>query len=187
MEINNNVVFSYCKNKNGEVTNVVYKYLDTDTMRGDLVKMLGEERDKYCDDDDLHGFYVDDDEIEEYAEYLVESFNNDMKKYLHQEEHKIFGNFNNIDYDYDKHLWAVSDGKYGEDHIDYNYQGVEEMIARLDSGEDSELANFERKALTDWFWDTFGSWGICYNFTEHLNCKYEDYKYCEGISDDDED
>lgn len=176
-------IFSVSKNNKGEVVEVMYKYLDTDELRENLIGMLQEERDNYCKDEDLHGWYYDDDQIEEYVDYLVEDFNRSMKKYLHG-EHSISGNFNNIEYDYDKCLFEVSKGKYGKDEIGFNCQGVEDMTTRLDNGEDSELADFERKALLSWFWETFGSWGICYNFNDHLSSDYYDYCYCNDIDMD---
>lgn len=105
-------IFSVSKNNKGEVVEVMYKYLDTDELRENLIGMLQEERDNYCKD--LHGWYYTDDQIEEYVDYLVEDFNRSMKKYLHG-EHSISGNFNNIEYDYDKCLFEVSKGKYGKD------------------------------------------------------------------------
>ena len=176
----NNTIFSVSKNNKGEIVETMYKYLDTDEMYVKLISMLQEKRDAYCNDDDLHGWYYDDDQIEEYVQNLVDEFNRDMKEYLHG-EHKIIGNFNNIDYNYNSHLFKVSDGKYGTDEIKYNFKGVEAMMTRLDNGEDSELANFERKALLSWFWETFGTWGICYNFSDHLSAEYDDYCYCNDI------
>lgn len=176
-------IFSVSKNNKGEVIETMYKYLDTDELRENLISMLQEERDNYCKDEDLHGWYYNDDQIEDYADMLVESFNRDMKKYLHG-EHSISGNFNNIEYDYNKCLFEVSKGKYGKDEIGYNCEGVDAMIDRLDNGEDSELAEFERKALLSWFWETFGSWGICYNFSNDLSSNYYDYCYCNDIEMD---
>lgn len=176
-------IFSVSKNRQGEVVEVMYKYLDTDKLFEDLIAMLQDERDNYCKDSDLHGWYYDDEQIEEYVGYLVDDFNRSMKKYLHG-EHSISGNFNNIEYDYDKCLFDVSNGKYGKDEIGYNCKGVEEMTARLDNGEDNELVEFERKALLSWFWETFGSCGIRYNFNEHLSSDYYDYCYCNDIEVD---
>ena len=177
-------IFSVSKNRQGEVVEVMYKYLDTDELRKSLIGMLQEERDGYCSsEEDMHGWYYTDEQIEDYVEWLVEDFNRSMRTYLHG-EHTIYGNFNNIDYDYDKCLFEISEGKYGKDEIGYNTKGVKEMITRLDSGEDSELADFERKALLSWFWETFGSWGICYNFNDHLASDYYDYCYCNDIEID---
>lgn len=177
-------IFSVSKNRQGVVVEIMYKYLDTDALRESLNNMLQEERDKYCaNEEDMHGWYYTDDQVADYVEYLVEDFNRSMRTYLHG-EHSICGNFNNIEYDYNKCLFEVSDGKYGKDEIEYNTKGVEEMITRLDNGEDSELADFERKALLSWFWETFGSWGICYNFNNDLSNDYYDYCYCNDIEID---
>ena len=177
-------IFSVSKNHQGVVVDIMYKYLDTDALRESLTNMLQEERDEYCaNEEDMHGWYYTDDQVADYVEYLVDDFNRSMRTYLHG-EHSICGNFNNIEYDYNKCLFEVSDGKYGKDEIEYNTKGVEEMTARLDNGEDSELADFERKALLSWFWETFGSWGICYNFNDHLSSDYYDYCYCNDIEID---
>ena len=73
-----------------------------------------------------------------------------MKKYLHNPDHRICGNFNNIDYDYPYHI-------YGE--VTYDTPLVNAMIARLDAGEDSEQANEDRDFLVDWFFETFWNMG----------------------------
>ena len=46
---------------------------------------------------------------------------------------------------------------------------VNAMIARLDAGEDSEQANEDRDFLVDWFFETFGTWGISYNFQSNIS------------------
>ncbi len=43
------------------------------------------------------------------------------------------------------------------------------MIARLDDNEDSKLANEDRNFLVDWLFETFGTWGISYNFQNEIS------------------
>lgn len=176
-------IFSTIKNNKGQVVETICKYLDTDTMLSQLIETLKEERDEFCESVDLHDWYMNDEFIEEYASRLVDRFNSDMKTYLHG-EHKISGNFNNIDYDYNIIMYQVSCGKYGADEIDYNHEGVASMIERLDNGDTSEIAELERKALLSWFWETFGSFGITYNFGELMSEEYYEYCYCNDIEID---
>jgi hypothetical protein len=49
------------------------------------------------------------------------------------------------------------------------------MIARLDAGEDSKQANEDRDFLVDWFFETFGTHGISYNFQSDIS----EYLYIE--------
>lgn len=178
-----NAIFSVSKNNNGEVVNTMYKYLDTDEVYETLKKVLTEKRDEFCVDEDMHGWYYDDDAIDEYIWMLVEQFNTDMKNYLHSDSHRIDGNFNNLDYDYNYHKCAIINGHKDNNKIGGHDYELSDCIKRLDSGEDTEDARTDRKALTDWFFDTFGTWGICYNFTEYLSSSYEDYCYYNDIEE----
>ena len=101
-----------------------------------------------------------DEYLEDYSNVMAWKFNSDMKKYLHNPDHRICGNFNNIDYDYPYHI-------YGE--VTYDTPLVNAMVARLDAGEDSEQANEDRDFLVDWFFETFGTWGISYNFQSNIS------------------
>lgn len=104
--------------------------------------------------------------LEDKSNEMAWQFNSDMKKYLHNPDHRICGNFNNIDYDYPYHI-------YGE--VTYDTPLVNAMIARLDAGEDSEQANEDRNFLVDWFFETFGTHGISYNFQSDIS----EYLYME--------
>ena len=112
-----------------------------------------------------------DDFLEEYAYIIAKDINADMRKYLHMNDHRIAGNFNNIETDYSKHLFEVSGGKYGKD----DQADFAEMVQRLDNNEQSERAEYDRAALASWFWDTFGTFGITYNY-QNLCGEYE-YEY----------
>lgn len=114
-------------------------------------------------DDENKDFIMEnfsDEYLEDYSNVMAWQFNSDMKKYLHNPDHRICGNFNNINYDYPYHI-------YGE--VTYDTPLVNAMIARLDAGEDSEQANEDRDFLVDWFFETFGTWGISYNFQSNIS------------------
>lgn len=92
--------------------------------------------------------------------------NRDMKKYLHMDNHNMDGNFANLYEDYPKHrtgVWWASDYD-GDDYYDFYPQ----MVARLDSAEDSEQASKDRAYLEEWYFKAFGTYNIKYNFSNEL-------------------
>lgn len=123
--------------------------------------------------------FDDKEEFEEYFNDLFgekyihnESFrfalyaNKEMKKYLHKDSQHMDGNFANLYEDYPKHrtgVWWASDYD-GDDYYDFYPQ----MVARLDSAEDSEQASKDRAYLEEWYFKAFGTYNIKYNFSNEL-------------------
>lgn len=138
------------------------EYINIEKMRTALLKILTNSRNGMIDEENrdfIMGEYSDDC-LEERAWDMAAKFNDDMGKYLHRSDHSIVGNFNNIDYDYPYHI-------YGE--VKYDYPLVRAMIARLDAGEQSKQAQADRDWLVDWFFETFGTWAIGYNFENEIS------------------
>lgn len=134
-------------------------YLNVDRLYKELLAIYKEERDGWLEESN-RDFLMDefsDETLKEWAMEKAHECNNDMRKYLNMNNHAIMGNFNNIDYDYPKHI----NGQFGYDRLLVN-----SMIARLNDGEQSEQADADRDWLVDWFWETFGSWGIRRNFND---------------------
>ena len=92
--------------------------------------------------------------------------NREMKKYLHLPDQHMNGNFANLYNDYPRHVtgtfWATDYD--GDDYYDLYPQ----MVARLDSAEDSEQANDDRAYLEEWYFKAFGTYNIQYNFSNEL-------------------
>lgn len=122
------------------------------------------------------------DDKEEFEEYFNDLFgekyihneafrfalyaNKEMKKYLHKDSQHMDGNFANLYEDYPKHrtgVWWASDYD-GDDYYDFYPQ----MVARLDSAEDSEQASKDRAYLEEWYFKAFGTYNIKYNFSNEL-------------------
>lgn len=105
------------------------KYINIDNMATRLCQILKDARESMVDDEnkDFIMENFSDEYLEDYSNVMAWQFNSDMKKYLHNPDHRICGNFNNIDYDYPYHI-------YGE--VTYDTPLVNAMIARLDAGED---------------------------------------------------
>lgn len=134
-------------------------YLNVDRLYKELLAIYKEERDGWLEENN-RDFLMDefsDETLEEWAIEKACEFNDDMCKYLNMNDHAIMGNFNNIDYDYPKHI----NGQCG-----YDRPLVNSMITRLNDGEQSEQADSDRDWLVDWFWETFGSWAIRRNFND---------------------
>lgn len=146
------------------------QYINIDRMSECLHQIFKDKREDMIDDENK-GFIMDnfsDEYLEEMSSEMAWQFNSDMMKYLHRPDHKIYGNFNNIDYDYPYHI-------YGE--VTYDTPLVSAMIARLDTGEDSKQANEDRDFLVDWFFETFGTQGISYNFQSNIaDCLYAEFE-----------
>lgn len=132
-------------------------FLNFDRLFNELLQLYKDARDEWLDDNnrDFLMNEVSDDFLEEMAWERAVEFDRDMGKYLNMKDHKIWGNFNNIDYDYPHHINEV---------VEYDTPLANAMIARLNAGEQSDQADADRDWLVDWFWETFGSWGLKYNF-----------------------
>lgn len=92
--------------------------------------------------------------------------NKEMKKYLHKDSQHMDGNFANLYEDYPKHVTGVrwTSDYEGDDYYDFYPQ----MVARLDSAEDSEQASKDRAYLEEWYFKAFGTYNIKYNFSNEL-------------------
>ena len=147
-------------------------YLNVSRLQGELLAIYKEECDGWIDEwnREFLMYEFSDESLEELAVEKAHEFNEDMRKYLNMSSHKIDGNFNNIDYDYPAHV-------NGE--IKYDRPLVDAMIARLNAGEQSKQADADRDWLVDWFWETFGSWGIRYNFSDCIADRLYEFEHEE--------
>lgn len=123
------------------------------------------------------------DDKEEFEEYFNDLFgekyihneafrfalyaNKEMKKYLHKDSQHMDGNFANLYEDYPKHVTGVrwASDYDGDDYYDFY---PPQMVARLDSAEDSEQASKDRAYLEEWYFKAFGTYNIKYNFSDEL-------------------
>lgn len=141
-------------------------YFDFDDMMDAYVETLKETRDGMWSDEYekclIMEEYSDDSIIERAFEYCIEN-NSDMKKYLHMKDHKIFGNFNNIEWDYERRVKEET-GRWGD---------FKNLVKRLDDMDDSPETNSDRKWIVGWFFETFGTFGIKYSFSSEI----ADYLY----------
>ena len=137
-------------------------FLNIDRLRDEILELYKGVRDEFVDDSNREYLLntISDEYLEESAWERAIEFNRDMGKYLNMKDHKIDGNFNNIDYDYPHHI----NGEFG-----YDEPLVNAMVERLNSGEQSEQADADRDWLVDWFWETFGTFGLTYNFSEYIS------------------
>ena len=134
------------------------KYINIDNMATRLCQILKDARESMVDDEnkDFIMENFSDEYLEDYSNVMAWQFNSDMKKYLHNPDHRICGN-----------LTLVVDDRFNNKCTSCTL--VNAMIARLDAGEDSEQANEDRDFLADWFFETFGTWGISYNFQSNIS------------------
>lgn len=130
------------------------EYLNMDSMKSTIREIYDAQIESYKDEPYFEcTIYADEDIVEDEVERMAERLNADMKRYLHMDNHRIAGNFNNVEQDY---IYIEERG----DHKDFR-----DMIQRLDDGVDDERTNEDRDWLTSWFWETFGTWAIGYNLS----------------------
>lgn len=91
----------------------------------------------------------------DYAGDLYERLQNDMFKYVSGNDYRIMGNFNNIEWDWDN---AHKDG--------IKFQDLRKKL--LDGVNDADTDEFSTWAI-DWFFDTFGTYNMCYNYQNTIS------------------
>lgn len=130
------------------------EFLDYEKVLEKVQKIYNAQMENYIDEE--NGITKDD--LESYTDARAEHTSHmivyDMRKYAHQKDTKIIGNFNDIRRDFE-----------------YVHSGIkfDEVVKKLDAGEmaDEELADFQSWCF-DWFWDTFGTYNLGYNFGSYL-------------------
>lgn len=91
----------------------------------------------------------------DYAGELCKSLQNDMLKYVSGNDYRIMGNFNNIEWDWEN------------DHKDgIKFRDLRKKL--LDGVNDADTDEFSTWAI-DWFFDTFGTYNMCYNYQNTIS------------------
>lgn len=149
-------------------TEVIQDYIHVAQFEEIIFGMYKEERESWRNEDnsDFLDDEYDDDTLREMAWCVADETNRSMRKYLHQEDHRMPGNFCNILDDYA----FYRTGMYHYDRIGIanDRKMLEAMIRRLDAGVDSPRANADRDYLSSWVFQAFGTYGFRYNFSTSL-------------------
>lgn len=139
----------------------VKRYMNVESVYETILDIYKDVRDDYKDEEYfpfIESCY-EDEALEEMAWGKAWAINEDMNEYLHMKDHRICGNFNNIEYDYTNFV-------RGE--FEYDRPLLCDLVQRLDDELEDERTNAYRDFLSSWFWETFGTFGIRYNFHEEL-------------------
>lgn len=91
----------------------------------------------------------------DYAGELCKSLQDDMFKYVSGNDYRIMGNFNNIEWDWEN---AHKDG--------IKFRDLRKKL--LDGVNDADTDEFSTWAI-DWFFDTFGTYNMCYNYQNTIS------------------
>ena len=162
-----NIVEVFMNNK-GEVVEKVADYIGVTSFAAVIESLYRECLDEFDDAEDLEEYIVDvfEKSIQSLAWEFTHKVNREIKKYLHLNDRRMNGNFANLYNDYPRHVtgtfWATD-----YDGCDY-YDFYPQMVARLDSAEDSEQADEDRAYLEEWYFKAFGTYNIKYNFSNEL-------------------
>ena len=155
-------------NNKGEVVEKVADYIGVASFAKTIEELYRECIENFDDAEDMEEYIADccGKNIQNIAWDFTLEANREMKKYLHLPDQHMNGNFANLYNDYPRHVtgtfWATDYD--GDDYYDLYPQ----MVARLDSAEDSEQANDDRAYLEEWYFKAFGTYNIQYNFSNEL-------------------
>lgn len=155
-------------NNKGEIIEKIADYIGVESFAKTIENLYRECLENYDNAEeieetiaDLYGM-----NIQSLAWDFTLEANREMKRYLHKKDHRMIGNFANIEDDYPARItgtrWSSEYG--GDDYFDLFPQ----MVARLDAAEDSEQADKDRAFLKEWYFCAFGTYNIKYNFNEDL-------------------
>ena len=181
MELRKNIV-SVTTDRDGNVTSETADYIGVEAFAKEIYNLYKECLDNYEDKEEfeqyINDLYGSEDYLNEQAYELAIKANEEMKEYLHQKSHRIYSCFSNIDYDYPRYRtgtrWV---SEYDGDMKEF-FDLVPDMIKRLDAAEDSERANDDREFLSSWYFETNGTFGIEYNFSNDLAELHYDMEEC---------
>ena len=157
-------------NNKGEVIEKVADYIGVESFAKVIESLYRECLENFDDAEDLEEYISDvfGKDIQSMAWDFTLEANREMKKYLHLNDQHMDGNFANLYEDYPKHItgtfWVSEyDGPVAE-----YFNLYPQMVARLDSAEDSEQADKDREYLEEWYFKAFGTYNIQYNFSNEL-------------------
>lgn len=162
-------IVTITKNSAGEVIDKTADYINVEGFAQAIEEIYRECLDDFEDGAEFEQYInelFEREYIREAAfEFAVEA-NEEMKEYLHRSNHRMNGNFADIERDYPEYRTGTywSSDYDGDDY----FKLFPEMVKRLDSGEDSERADDDREYLSSWFFSAFGTYGIKYNFSNDL-------------------
>ena len=155
-------------NNKGEILEEVADYIGVESFAKTIEELYRECLENYDNAEEMEEAIADyyGMNIQSLAWKFTHKANREMKKYLHAKDHHMDGNFANIENDYPAHITGTrwSSEYDGDDYRDFFPQ----MVARLDSAEDSKQADDDRVYLGEWYFWAFGTYGIKYNFSNDL-------------------
>lgn len=181
MKLRKNIV-SVTTDRDGNVTSETADYIGVEAFAKEIYNLYKECLDDYDDKEEfeqyINDLYGSEDYLKQCADEFASQANEDMKKYLHMDNHRMDGNFANIAKDYPNYrtgTYLASESKIGPKEY---YLLFPRMVERLDAAEDSERADDDREYLSSWFFFAFGTFGIKYNFSNDLAELHYDMEEC---------
>lgn len=170
MKLRKNIV-SITTDHNGNVTSETADYIGVESFAREIYKLYHECMDDYKDEEGFEQYVYDlfgENYLHELAWEFACEANEDMKTYLHRENHRMDGNFANVEEDYAEYRTGTYWVSEYDGTADEYFAFFPNMVARLDNAEDNERANDDREFLSSWFFRAFGTYNIKYNFSNDL-------------------
>jgi len=136
-----------------------YYFINVDDFCECVINALKEEGQSFLDyytNIDSEGVM---DLCEEEGSRLAYNWANEFRSYCNQEDTKIYGNFNNIKWDYE---------------LEFKGKRYEDILAKLNAEIDDEETKEFKDWAVSWFFETFGTFGMKYNFSDTLYTYFEE-------------
>ncbi len=140
----------------------IYNFINLDLMLETVSEIYDKKGREFCEYYEVPEDYVLEFCEEEAFEQAVR-LASDFKKYCNSKDHSILGNFNNVRRDFE---------------MEHKGKTFREILAKLNAAIDDEETREFKDWAFGWFWETFGTYNLGYNFSHTL-----DAVFCEEIEE----
>lgn len=162
----------------GEITEKVADYISVNNFAKAIEALYRECLEDYENSEDIEEYLADFEgfNIQSLAWDFTMKANREMKEYLHMQNHRMDGNFANIEEDYPAHITGTywSSEYAGDDY----FRLFPQMVARLDAAEDSKQADED-----DYDWEEVDScWGYYCDEDELIKKVIDEHKLQPSVA-----
>jgi len=140
------------------------KYIDVKRLQDDITKIYLDSFQEFQEEDKeaLRSEGFDDDYIKGRARDSAMRLSRDFVKYCHKSDTNILGNFNDITPDTERRFKVP----------------LKEVLSQIESNQETEITKAFPGFAVEWFFLTFGTAGLAYNFKDEINERlYQIEKY----------
>lgn len=132
------------------------RYIDIPKFRGEIEKVLREAVESWDEAAGDYVRYMKDtayDYMPDYVEGIVDDTIKSFDIYLHRDTTRLFGNFADIQLDYER---------------EHEGKSFRKLVKNIDSGIENADAQEFREWTVNWYFNAFGTYNLKYKWTEFM-------------------